>query len=636
MAARTPCVAAWRQTQPQERSDVPADLRAAIEEARYSLEPEATGAGGYRAPNPAQGWSARFGAEGLSLETKAAEGRAAQSFAMRLKGYGYGERVVAVERAEIVTAGNRVEYRRGSLVEWYLNERRGVEQGFTLQEPPAGGDARGQGEALTLYLAVKGNLRAELGFDAQSVKFVDKMGEQTLIYDQLLAFDADGRELPARMRVAGGEVRLEVDDAGAQYPLTIDPLVQQRKLQASDASSGDIFGFSVSVSGDTAIVGAYLDSNSGGANAGSAYVFVRSKGGWTEQQRLQASDASSGNLFGNSVSVNGDTAVVGSSNDDNSGGQDAGSAYVFVRSKGVWTEKQRLQASDAANVDLFGSTVSVDGDTVIVGAPADDNSGGQDAGSVYFFVRRNDVWAEQQRIQAHDTSSGDAFGNSVSIDGDTAIVGAFLDDNSSGSNAGSVYIFVRRSDVWIEHQRLQASDSSAGDIFGNSVSIDGDTFIVGAYLDTNSGGQAAGSAYIFTRRKNVWTEQQRLQASDASATDLFGNSVSISGDTVVVAADEDDNSSGQGAGSVYVFTRRRNVWTEQQRLQAFDAAAGDLFGRAVSVDGDTILVGADGNDSRGLNAGAAYIISARPHCSSKDKGGSPHRPPCKQQGAWLP
>ncbi|HEX8474328.1 MAG TPA: hypothetical protein VF666_09875, partial [Pyrinomonadaceae bacterium] len=423
-------------------------------------------------------------------------------------------------------------------------------------------------------------------------------------------------DVPAGLRAAiektradeGRGARLEADDASAQYSSAIDPFVQQQRLQASDAAAGDIFGFTVSVDGETAIVGAYLDNNSGGSDAGSAYVFVRSNGVWSQQQQLRASDAASGDIFGTSVCVSGDTIIVGADGNDNSGGIDSGAAYVFTRSNGVWTQQQRLQAPDAAPGDGFGSASSVSGETLIVGAGGDDNSGGTDAGSAYIFTRSNGVWTEQQRLQS-SASSGDRFGNVVSVSGETAIVGAYLDDNSGGTDAGSVYVFVRSGATWTEQQRLQASGASSGDIFGASVSLSGDTLIAGSYLDTHTGGQAAGSAYIFTRSNGVWTEQQRLQASDASSGDLFGNAVSVSGDIAVVGADEDDHSGGQGAGSAYVFTRSNGMWTEQQRLQASDPASGDVFSRAVSVSGETIFVGADGNDNGGgANAGAAYVF----------------------------
>lgn len=593
----------------QQSQDVPAELRATIEEARYRLERDETGAdeSSYIAPNPAQGWRARFDSDGLSLETRATGRGDAQRWAMSLKSYGYGERAVQVKRAEVAAAGNRVEYRRGSLIEWYVNERRGVEQGFTLSEPPVVAGMRAQDEPLSLRLAIEGSLRAELSADGQSVGFMDADGERGLLYDKLVAFDAQGRELPSRMRVDDGEVVLEVEDEGASYPLTIDPLIQQQKLQASDAAANDQFGHTITLDGDTAIIGAWLDDNGGGVDAGAVYVFTRSGGVWTQQQKLVASDAAANDFFGFSVSLDGDTALIGAVSDNNSGGQGAGSAYVFTRSGGVWTEQQRLQASDVALNDLFGYSVSLSGDTAVISSVADDN-GGQQSGSAYIFTRSGGIWTEQQRLQASDAAEGDNFGHSVSLSGDSVIIGAWQDDNAGGNAAGSAYVFTRSGGVWTQEQKLIASDASGLDFFGTSVSLSGDTAIVGASLN-DSAGNDAGAAYVFTRSSGVWVEQQRLRASDAAAEDNFGGRVSISGDKAVISSFLDDNSGGVDAGSAYVFIRSGGVWTQQERFQATDPGPNDGFGFSVALSRDTILVGSYQDDnSGGADAGSAYIF----------------------------
>ncbi|HEV2761718.1 MAG TPA: lamin tail domain-containing protein, partial [Pyrinomonadaceae bacterium] len=390
---------------------------------------------------------------------------------------------------------------------------------------------------------------------------------------------------------------------------------------ASDAAAEDRFGNSVALSadGNTALVGAPFDDHSGGVEVGSAYVFTRSGSTWTEQARLQAPDAAAGDFFGISValSADGSTALVGAYGDDNSGGQNAGSAYVFTRSGSAWSHQQRLQASDAGISDFFGVSVSLsaDGNTALVGAYADDNSGGNDAGSAYVFTRSGSAWSEQQRLQASDAAVADQFGVSVdlSADGNTALVGAHHDDNSGGTDAGSAYVFTRSGGTWTEQQRVQASDAAAFDRFGVSVALnsDGSIALVGAYQDDNSGGMNAGSAYVFTRSGGTWTEQQRLQASDAAANDQFGGSVALSGDgnTALAGANQDTNSGGTFAGSAYVFTRSGPALTEQQRLQASDAAPGDSFGISVALnaDGSTALVGAQLDDnSGGTDAGSAY------------------------------
>jgi hypothetical protein len=387
----------------------------------------------------------------------------------------------------------------------------------------------------------------------------------------------------------------------------VDPLVEQQRLQASDAAASDQFGHTVSLSGDTAIVGAYLDDNSGGIDAGAAYVFSRISGVWTQQQKLTASAAAANDFFGFSVSVDGDTAVIGSLQANSNGGQNAGAVYVFTRSGGVWTQQQRLQASDVALNDFFGYSVSVSGDTAVISSVADDN-GGDGAGSAYVFVRSGGVWTQQQWFQASDAKAGANFGHSVSLEGDTVIISAWQDNNSGGTAAGAAYVFARNSGVWTQQQKLTASDATVHNFFGVSVSLSGSSAIVGAYINDGAG-QDAGAAYVFTRTGGAWTQQQKLTASDAAANDYFGHSVSVSGDMAVVNSIADDNSGGIDAGSVYIFTRSGGVWAQQQKLTASDAAAGDLFGFSVSLSGDRVLVGAaEDNNNGGADAGSAYLF----------------------------
>jgi len=378
-----------------------------------------------------------------------------------------------------------------------------------------------------------------------------------------------------------------------------DAELVESKLTASDAAAGDWFGRSVSISGDTAVIGAYLDDDGGNAS-GSAYVFTRSGGVWTEQGKLTAFDAAANDFFGFSVSISGDTAVIGAYRD----GSYTGSAYVFTRSSGVWTQQGKLTASDAAVSDHFGYSVSVSGDTAVIGAYLDDD-GGSSSGSAYVFTRSAGVWTQQGKLTAFDAAYSDYFGLSVSISGDTAVIGARYDDDAGGES-GSAYVFTRSAGVWTEQGKLTASDAGAEDVFGGSVSISGDTVVIGASGD-DDGGSASGSAYVFVLdATGVWTQQGKLTASDAAASDWFGISVSISGDTAVIGADYDDDG-GSNSGSAYVFTRSAGVWTQQEKLTASDAAENDQFGNSVSISGDTAVIGARYDDDGGSNSGSAYI-----------------------------
>ena len=359
-------------------------LAAAFEAARYRIEANETGA---VASNEANDLRLNFTESGWQINstTKDKNWRSA----WRLSSFGYGARQTAAADGELQTDGNRIEMRRESqrLTEWFENTARGVEHGFTLAARPVEDN---NGEALRLVLTLGGDLTARADADGQALTLANSDGTKALRYEKLQVWDAQGKELTARLRAEnGGEVWLEVEDSAAEYPITIDPtFVQQQKLTAADGAEGDVFGFSVAIAGDTAVVGSLLDNIDTNANQGSAYVFVRSGTTWTEQQKLTAADGAAGDEFGWSVAVAGDTAVVGALLDNSDTNGDQGSAYVFVRSNGTtWTEQQKLTAADGAANDGFGWSVAIAGETIIVGALDDDTGTNIDQGSAYIFVR---------------------------------------------------------------------------------------------------------------------------------------------------------------------------------------------------------------------------------------------------------
>ena len=279
--------------------------------ARYQIE--ARKEGGHEAANPKQGYRTVFTREGVEVRGSSRTG-GKWRLGMKLTAYGYGERKKALTSADVKASDDRIEYERrasdgGAISEWYVNRASGLEQGFTIAQAPG---KRRAGEKLNLWLKLSGDLKARLGESGQAILLNGRGAGAGLRYDKLHAFDATGREIEARMKLAGDQVRIEVADEGAIYPVTINPtLTQQQKLEASDAGAGDQFGSSVAISGDTAVVGAHSDAGAAGADQGSAYVFVRSGGVWSQQQKLEASDAGAGDLFGVSVAISGETVVVG-------------------------------------------------------------------------------------------------------------------------------------------------------------------------------------------------------------------------------------------------------------------------------------------------------------------------------------
>jgi len=390
-----------------------------------------------------------------------------------------------------------------------------------------------------------------------------------------------------------GDLNVETLSAGYDFG-------SRTKILASDAAANDYFGSSVAISGNYAIVGAYTNDDVP-SNSGSAYIFNVSTG--TELHKLVASDAAANDLFGISVAISGNYAIVGARfNDD--GSADSGSAYIFNVSTG--TELHKLVAGDAAANDQFGTSVAISGNYAIVGARYKGNY----SGSAYIF--NVSTGTQLHKLVASDAAGSDYFGSSVAISGNYAIVGAYTNDYS-GTDSGSAYIF--NVSTGTELHKLVASDAAANDLFGISVAISGNYAIVGAYTN-DDGGTGSGSAYIFN--VSTGTELHKLVASDAAANDYFGYSVAISGNYAIVGAYGDDDVPSD-SGSAYIFNV--STGTQVQKLLASDAAASDLFGISVAISGNYAIVGAQSDDDGGTDSGSAYIFAPSFHVTESGNVG---------------
>lgn len=326
---------------------------------------------------------------------------------------------------------------------------------------------------------------------------------------------------------------------------------QQAKLTAADGAAGDQFGISVAINGDFAVVGANFDTVGANARQGSAYVFVRNGSGWIQQAKLTAADGAAFDNFGISVAISGDYAVVGAYLDDVGGWPDRGSAYVFVRTGSSWSQQSRLtgESGEFSGIN-FGNSVAISGDYVIVGSDNDNNL----PRYAYVFVRSGTSWAQQAGLQIEYDNKVFQMGFSVSISGSYAIVGYPTLDIDNKPNQGQAYIFIRNGTTWSQHAVLRAKDGAANAFFGNSVSLSGDIAIVGAY-NTTVGSRTIGASYIFVRNGTSWGQQSKLITSDGAAGANVGLSVSISGDNAIVGASGNDIGSNTDQGSVY-FIRK--------------------------------------------------------------------------------
>lgn len=391
----------------------------------------------------------------------------------------------------------------------------------------------------------------------------------------------------------------------------LESQVQVTETQKITARRAKFFGSSVAIDGNFMVIGTDTYGPEPFFQA-TAYLYQRDTSGrWRFIKRLATDGASSG--FGYPVAISGNTVVIGAYSDRIGINFQQGSAFIFERDQGGlnnWGEVKKLVASNGTAGDFFGHSVAISGNTIVVGADGDNVGPHLDQGSAYIFFRNRggtNAWGQVKRL-SYDGAADDRFGTSVAISGNTVVVGAFADEIGINFQQGSASIFERDQgglNKWGEVKKLIASDGAADDRFGYSVAISGNTVVVGAFTDAIGANFAQGSAYIFERDQgglNTWGRVKKLIASDGADYDHFGYSVAISSRTVVVGANGDN--------SAYTFERDQggvNRWRNVKKLLASDGADGAL-GHSVAISSDTIVVGAylDASDTN-IRQGSAYI-----------------------------
>lgn len=675
-------------------------IRMAHQSALHEFAPEGDG---WVARNPGQRWTTRFDGRGFLTEPDHGE----WTWGLELLGYGLGDEMIPVATTSTATRSTgRLAYQRDeTLEEWWINDTRGLEHGYTLARRPGSDGATGP---LTLRLGNRGGLIPVVTADRLGVDFQDMKGKTVLHYEGLKAWDATGRRLESSFAIEGaGNFRLLVEDAGAVYPVTIDPIAQQAYLKAGNTASSDRFGLSVAISGNTVVVGVPEDdsglttilngtgssADNSATNAGSAFVFVRNGSTWSQQAYLKAANAGEEDKFGATVAISGDTIVVGAPDEasaavgvDNgadapldNGAPFSGAAYVFVRNGSTWTQQAFLKAGNAEGGDGFGEQVAISGNTILVSAPFEDSgatgasatstgpidNSAEFSGAAYVFTRSGTTWSQQAYLKASNSQQDDEFGESVAISGDIAVVGTgresgdligalngpggSANDNAPGS--GAAYVFARSAGVWTQQAFLKAGNAGAGDNFGTSVAVAGETIVVGADFERSNatsvvngpGGSSdnsangSGAAYVFVRSGSTWSQQAYLKAGNSGTGDRFGSDVSISGNFIAVGAPSESSdfrgvstgavgptdNEAEFSGAAYLFHRVATSWAQIATLKAGNADPSDNFGTAVSVSGGTLIAsalreqssftgvenGSGGSADNSLNiAGAAYVF----------------------------
>lgn len=324
------------------------------------------------------------------------------------------------------------------------------------------------------------------------------------------------------------------------------------KTAPTNLDDDDFFGYSVGMDSDRLIVGANHRQE---ARIYKRLPALGNNNSWYEQDTIVGSDVVNGDSFGVSVDISGDWAIVGAPYDDNGRGTDAGAVYFFQWTGSDWVQRVKRVASDGAGSDIFGWSVAIHGDWAVVGAPYEDNQRGGNAGSIYVFQRSGVNWYQSSKHIASDGGASDYLGTSVAIWGNYILAGAYYDDNSNGNNAGAAYFYVRGSGSFSEKAKLIADDGAAGDLFGISVALTDYFAVVGAPYNDHSSRTNAGAAYVYYRSGDELLYAEKRTASDAASGDLFGYRTAIDGYYAVFSALYEDNAVGTDAGSAYVFER---------------------------------------------------------------------------------
>ena len=479
---------------------------------------------------------------------------------------------------------------------------------------------------------------------------------------------------------------------------------QESFLKAANAETGDNFGKDVALFSNFAIVSAPFESSSStsvingtgasvdnsAAASGAAYVYERTPPTWSEVAYLKASNAEANDQFGTSTAVFNDLVAIGSTYEAsnqttislgtlaslNNSASQAGAVYIYKRTGATWHQEAYIKASNASASDQFGYALALDGNTLVVSTPAEDsnlsgvtngtassaNNATTNAGAAYVYVRDSGgTWTQQAFLKAADPLASDSFGIASAIHGDTIAIGASGEDanvtgvingtggsaNAAASGAGAAYIFQRTGGSWVQQAYVKAANTGSGDQFGESISIHGDTLLIGASSEgsdqttvtmgtgatADNSASYAGAAYVYKRTANTWVAQAFLKPSNNKTSQYFGSSVSLWGDMAVVGAPNEPSATTQiinggsaandnstPSGAAYVFRRMGGTWKQESYIKAPNASSGDYFGVRLSVNGDTLLVSASAEDSMSPNI--VNGTGAPSDNSSSDSGAS--------------
>ena len=379
-------------------------------------------------------------------------------------------------------------------------------------------------------------------------------------------------------------------------------------ITAQTPSISETYGRATAIEGNYAFVG----KPGPATQAGAVEVYQKSNGTWVFKQLLVAADASNDDDFGLSLDVSGTTLAIGAPQTEDNSETNHGAVYIFdLQTNGTWTQTAKLTADNKGAGDKLGNSVAIDGDVLVTGAYFEDTTA-SNSGAAYVFSRSGGSWSQTTMLKAADAEENDEFGypHSVAIQGNTIVVGAPKEDTGF-TNAGAAYIFTYDGSSWSQAQKIQAATRAAEDFFSLDVNISGDYIVLGAILRNSNGLSNSGAAYVFKRGiDGTYTEKQILTPSDAAANDRFGFGIDIQGDLLMIGAYQDNTD----AGSLYLFQKTADdVWRQNDKIVASNAASNDEFASSVKLSGTSLIVGSRFSDPGSVSAaGSAYFYEIEP------------------------
>jgi hypothetical protein len=374
----------------------------------------------------------------------------------------------------------------------------------------------------------------------------------------------------------------------------------EQKVAPDDSAPNYSFGFAIALSDDTAMIGA------GGAGQGAVYVFTNQSGNWIQTQKI--SPPANAGAFGGSISLQGTTVLIGANAATVGANSYQGAAYVYALNEGVWQFVQELTSNDGASSDFFGSTVALDGNTALIDAHGATVNGNASQGAAYIFTQSSGLWTQSQKLTASDGLAYDGFGSMVILSGSTAFIGADFATVNGNFATGAAYVFTQSGGVWTQTQKLTADDGQSFDLFGVPLTFQGTHALIAASNSTGNGNATQGNVYAFENVGGVWTQTQKFTSTDGQAGDLFGSAVSLNGNEAMVGAIQFN----VGPGEAYRFSLVDGQWAQQEKFTASDGLLNDNYGVSIVYDGANILIGASEATVNGnAYAGAAYFYTDR-------------------------